>query len=61
MPHQALEGASGHHRDRRGKHRRLNEQDAYSTLRRQAMNTGQPLIQVARSVLDYAEMLKAQG
>jgi len=27
----------------------------------QAMNTGQPLIQVARSVLDYAEMLKAQG
>jgi len=41
--------------------RRLNEQDAYSTLRRQAMNTGQPLIQVARSVLDYAEMLKAQG
>ncbi len=41
--------------------RRLNEQDAYSTLRRQAMNSGQPLIQVARSVLDYAEMLKAQG
>ncbi len=41
--------------------RRLNEQDAYSTLRRQAMNSGQPLIQVAQSVLDYAEMLKAQG
>ncbi|EKF73909.1 nitrogen assimilation response regulatory protein [Alcanivorax hongdengensis A-11-3] len=41
--------------------RRLNEQDAYSTLRRQAMNTGQPLIQVARAVLDYAEILKAQG
>ncbi|KYZ87078.1 ANTAR domain-containing protein [Alloalcanivorax xenomutans] len=41
--------------------RRLNEQDAYTMLRRQAMNTGQPLIQVARSVLDYADLLKAQG
>ena len=41
--------------------RRLNEQDAYAMLRRQAMNTGQPLILVARSVLDYADLLKAQG
>ena len=41
--------------------RRFNEPAADAALRRQALNTGQPLIQVARSLLAFADLLKARG
>ena len=39
--------------------RRITERDAYRALRRQAMSSGEPLLRVARHVLDYAALLKS--